>query len=77
VATIKRQPVVVFSDHVTGELKLSWAADLWATAWGEPIVLDSGAEFRTPSLIEFNGLPAVAYYDADAQVLKVAYLQIQ
>jgi hypothetical protein len=80
-AMIGGQPVVVFADRVSKELKISWAADRKATTWSVPRVIDSGAEFSSVSLIEHDPLedqfsywPAVGYYDADAQNLKFTYI---
>lgn len=73
-AMVDNLPVVVYCDMDKGELLLSWAANNSAEAWGGPHVLDIGAEFLRPSVVEFNGMPGVAYFDNTSKMLKFAYL---
>ena len=73
-ALIDNQPAVAYVDATTQELRFAWADSRLATGWSTPVVLDSGAEFRNPVLLDYNWWPAVAYQDADTGELMFAYV---
>jgi hypothetical protein len=63
-AVIGGVPVIAYYDSQNRDLKLARAIDAAGVNWGTPQVIDNAeATGDSPSLVNLNGFPAVAYYE--------------